>query len=93
MLRLELRSSDASGARYGLELATAGGEWRTLVDLEVSGNLSFSEWSAAEPPAYLCAAASAILRTLLRDQKTGQSKVWPRRIQRWRSEPDPKKER
>jgi hypothetical protein len=62
-LRLELRSSDASGAR--------------------------SDWSAAEPPDYLCTAATAILRTLLRDRQTGSGKSWPRRIQRWRAEPDP----
>jgi hypothetical protein len=88
-LRLELRSSDLSGACYALGLATRSGEWRALVEIGIDGKVSFSDWSAAEPPRYLCATTSAILRTLLRDPRTAQGKGWPRRIQRWRAEPDP----
>jgi hypothetical protein len=58
------------------------------VEIDVAGNVSFSEWSAAAPPGFLCAAASAILRTLLRDPKISKARAWPRRIQRWRAEPD-----
>jgi hypothetical protein len=92
-LRLELRSSDPSGARYELALSTRSGEWRALAAIGVDGSVTFSEWSALEPPEYLCATASAILRTLLRDPATRQGKGWPRRIQRWRADPDPSEKR
>jgi len=90
-LRLELRASDPSGASYALELKTSSGEWRALVNLKIDGKVSFSEWSAPEPPSYLATAAGAILRTLLRDLKAAEGRAWPRRIQRWRPEPNSRK--
>ncbi|HEX3777688.1 MAG TPA: hypothetical protein VHV51_24635 [Polyangiaceae bacterium] len=51
-----------------------------------SGSLQFAEWGGAEPPRWLDAFVRSLLRTIARS--SGASGEWPRRVTRWRPEPE-----
>lgn len=86
--RLELKLESSSDGRvvYGAELSTA--------DVVASGKLvlDVTEGSVqieleGEPPAWLVDYARAVARTLWRSHADAG---WPRRVTRWRPQPEPK---
>jgi hypothetical protein len=88
--RLEARlgSSDTSGARYAVELSTPAGTWASDVTVSLaSGEVSWQGWSGpGEPPEWLCRYLRSALRSAWRSRAEDG---WPRRMTRWRAEPDP----
>ena len=89
-LDVRLSSSDASGARYAVELRTAAGVWTSEVSVSLAaGEVTWQGWSGkGEPPEWLC----RYLRSALRSGWRAQAEDgWPRRMTRWREEPDPRR--
>ncbi len=89
-LDARLRSSDASGARYLVELSTAAGVWKTEVLVSLaSGDASWQGWSGpGEPPEWLCRYLRSALRSAWRAHA---EEGWARRVTRWREAPDPRR--
>jgi hypothetical protein len=90
--RIELRlgQTTSDSAEYEAHLQTPRGSFRARVQVGGPQQVSFGPWSgddAAGPPTWLTDDARAALKAALR---TSQSEGrWPRRITRWRPEPEP----
>jgi hypothetical protein len=83
-VRFELRllPEDAAAARYEIELALAQTSFAGSAAIEGdSGQIAFA-WTD-EPPEWCVTAVRAQLRTLYRERAAG----YPRRVTRWRPEP------
>jgi hypothetical protein len=89
-LEARLSTSDASGARYTVELSTAAGTWSSEVLVSLaSGEVSWQSWSGpGEPPDWLCRYLRSALRSAWRSHAEDG---WPRRMTRWREAPDPRR--
>jgi hypothetical protein len=87
--RLELKLAASAGptARYELSISTARGESRCEISIDgANASLQFAAWDGGEPPRWLDTFARSLLRTIARS--SGASGDWPRRVTRWRPEPE-----
>jgi hypothetical protein len=93
-LEARLAASDASGARFSVELSSPAGAWTSEVSVAAAdGEVSWQSWSggtagAGEPPAWLCHYLRAALRSAWRARAEDG---WPRRLTRWREAPEPRR--
>lgn len=89
-LDVRLSSHDGSGARYAVELSTAAGTWTSELSVSLGdGEVTGQSWSGGgEPPEWLCRYLRSALRSAWRSQAEDG---WPRRMTRWREEPDPRR--
>lgn len=89
-LEARLSSSDASGARFAVELSTPAGVWTADVHVSLAGGeVTWQSWSGTgEPPEWLCRYLRSTLRTAWRAHGDDG---WPRRMTRWREAPDPRR--
>jgi hypothetical protein len=79
---LQLESEDGEQVVYAAELATADAEWTGRVKIGTqAGEIEIDV--DGEPPPWLLGLSRAVLRTLWRAHAG-----WPRRVTRWRPEPD-----
>jgi hypothetical protein len=90
--RIELRLGqiDGTAAEYEAHLQTPSGSFRAQVRVGGAPQpIVFGAWSgsAGEPPGWLTEDARAALKVALRTSQTEGR--WPRRITRWRPEPEP----
>jgi hypothetical protein len=81
-----LLAHDAERGRFAVELATATALWSSEVEVAASdGTLRWQPWTGpGEPPEWLRHYAHAALRTSWRQHA---QQGWPRRLTRWRAEP------
>jgi hypothetical protein len=79
---LQLESEDGEQVVYQAELMTPDGEWTGRARVEASAGAIELDLDG-EPPPWLLGLARAVLRTIWRG-----GAGWPRRITRWRPEPD-----
>jgi hypothetical protein len=70
---------------YALELHTQHGAHHGAARVDDDGKVTFAGLGDAGPPAWLVSATHALLRSLYRAHK---SSGWPRRLTRWRAEPE-----
>lgn len=93
-IELKLGPSTPHSAEYEAHLQTATARFHTRVQVSADAGpgakqVEFGEWASeasGEPPEWLTADARAALKAALRtSQASGR---WPRRIARWRPEPD-----
>lgn len=84
---LELRAHDDAFARYALTLAIPGVEWSAEAVVSIAeGGVEFAGWKGeGQPPPWLLQYARATLRSTWRARG---EQGWPRRLTRWRDEPD-----
>ena len=84
---LELCAHDDALARYALTLAIPGAEWSAEAVITIGeGGVEFAEWKGeGRPPGWLLQYARATLRSTWRSHA---EQGWPRRLTRWRDEPD-----
>lgn len=86
---MELRLAEAApaAARYAVTLYLPGGDAETTAALDAaSGTVELEAWRGAPPPAWLESFTRALLRTVLRNKSPDDE--WPRRVTRWRPEPE-----
>jgi hypothetical protein len=88
---LKLGSATPLAAQYAAVLQTSGASFRSQASVaaEGTGSVEFSAWvgdPAGEPPEWLLADARAALKAALRSSRSDGH--WPRRITRWRPEPN-----
>ena len=87
--RIELRLGQATNetAQYEAHLQTPGKSFRAQVQVGPQ-QVVFGSWTgdASEPPSWLTEDARAALKAALRTSQTEGR--WPRRITRWRPEPE-----
>jgi hypothetical protein len=83
-----LLGKDAVGARFRIDLATPLASWTSeALVLAADGVVHFSGWTGPDAlPAWLEHYARSALRTAWRQHAL---QGWPRRITRWRAEPEP----
>lgn len=83
---LKLQGIDANHATYLAEFALPEGERQATVSVsEETGAVTWQLGPADETPAWLLKYAGTTLRTAWRARP---KEPWPRRITRWRAEPD-----
>jgi hypothetical protein len=86
--RIELRLGEVTSeaAEYEAHLKTPAGSFRGRA--KVGPQVVFEAWTgdASEPPSWLVEDARAALKAALRTSQTEGR--WPRRITRWRPEPE-----
>lgn len=83
--RIVLRmTSSGPPVEYALELHTPQGIHHGAARIDESGKVTFEARSGAEPPAWLLTATHALMRGLFRAHVQSG---WPRRLTRWRAEP------
>lgn len=96
-LEARLAASDATGARYAVDLSSPAGVWTSEVSVSAAdGEVTWQGWSSSdsggdsgeEPPEWLCRYLRAALRSAWRAHAEDG---WPRRLTRWREEPDPRR--
>jgi hypothetical protein len=84
-----LLAVETSAARYGVELASAAGVWSGDARVSLAGDVEEYAWTGpGDPPEWLRRYLRAALRAAWRAH--GQE-GWPRRLTRWREEPDPRR--
>jgi hypothetical protein len=83
---------DEAGARFRVELSTAGGVWSSeALVAKASGEVEWGAWSGpGEAPEWLCRSLRAALRSAWRAH---EEDGWPRRFTRWRDVPDVRRTR
>jgi len=87
--RLELRLAEAAPttARYTVTLYLPRGDAGTTAVLNAeSGAVELEPWRGPPPPEWLESFTRSLLRTVLRSK--GTEGEWPRRLTRWRAEPE-----
>jgi hypothetical protein len=92
--RFEARlvAEEPTQARFRVELSAAGAAWSSDASVSrANGDVSFYAWSGAgDPPAWLCRYLISALRSAWRAHA---EQGWPRRLTRWRAEPEPGRDR
>jgi hypothetical protein len=87
-LQAKLVASDLTSATYELSVSdpNTSFEGRAVIG-EANGEVSFDAWQGnGAPSAWLVDGVRALLRSAWQRRRSGQS--WPRRLTRWRPEPD-----
>lgn len=86
-LEFKLGESSEASACYGLSIFTADGEFSAdpVVTAE-GGVIRIGEWRGGTPPEWLSTLAHALLRGIWRTHQSDGA--WPRRVTRWRPEPE-----
>lgn len=80
-----LGRSDETSASYELEVTQPSGAFAGRAEFTGEGELSLL-WSAEAPPASVESMLRALLRSGWHRRRAGEP--WPRRLSRWRPEPD-----
>lgn len=82
-------TSEAAGALcFELSLYLPDAEFHSEARVEREGGaVTFAPWPGEPPPAWLSDAAHAALRALWRAHASEPAERWPRRVTRWRAEP------
>ncbi|MFO0568244.1 MAG: hypothetical protein U0263_21465 [Polyangiaceae bacterium] len=93
-VELWLEAAGSDGARYRATLTTAEGARNGAVRVDARGSTTFEPWQPSDPPRWLADVARALVRAEWR-ARAGRADApdWPRRIARWRAEPEPRGER
>jgi hypothetical protein len=84
---LRLGAHDDNRARYAAELTVGTDTWQGAAVVAVQAGAVTFEGDAEHAPAWLQAAARAVLREKWRARQSAQL-PWPRRITRWRARPE-----
>lgn len=74
--------------RYAVEISTGDQTWHATLEIGPAGHVGFGAWQPPDPPAWLCQAATAVMRAEWRARQVPDAPPWPRRITRWRRGPD-----
>ena len=85
-----LLDHDEKVARFQVDLATADGRWSNRANVTAhDGQVEVGAWSGVgEPPPWLYQYLHAALRSAWRQHS---SEGWPRRVTRWRDQPNPRR--
>lgn len=74
--------------RYAVEISAGDQTWHASLEIDPAGHVGFGAWQPPDPPAWLCQAATAVMRAEWRARQFPDAPPWPRRITRWRRGPD-----
>lgn len=74
--------------RYAVEISAGDQTWHATLEIDPAGHVGFGAWQPPDPPAWLCQAATAVMRAEWRARQVPDAPPWPRRITRWRRGPD-----
>jgi hypothetical protein len=96
--RIELRLKPATSAtravEYAVELHAGPDHWQTWAAVgHAAGDVEFGDWvgPGEGPPRWLCDMTRSVLRSVWRAHRDEVPEPrWPRRITRWRAEPEPR---